>query len=392
MKPGSSLSILIVLGLSISQVYHDVLLHLGVPIVQEDHNHNSTSSWANPNSSLTTRNPNSSLPLCSRDGIKQGRWVSNTYPQPPYISKTEHLRCHPPEFYLEHGYQTYDWMVDDCHLKPWNATEFCRLFRFSVVSIIGDSLSWEMFSSLNQLLGVRVRQSDQHKSRSQNQNLILDACNHDTRIVFRNDPYLEYVEDSIKTNFPLVLVLNRGAHYVNDTELVRSMEHIIPQLESWAESCESLGVACHLIWRTSVPGHLNCSETDKPNNDLNYMEAFIQNKSNYDNTSLDWHWYDYNHQNKLALDIIKRSGIKHTVLDAYDLNIRRPDGHRSELDCLHSCYPSSKIDVYSQLLLHFVSQQRTADDLIRLETLYAKAIERRKRLQQEKDNLVKDES
>ena len=55
------------------------------------------------------------------------------------------------------------------------------------------------------------------------------------------------------------------------------------------------------------------------------------------------------HQNQLMLDAFSKSGLTYQVIDAYDINILRPDQHT---DCLHSCYPG-KMDVYSQLLLHF---------------------------------------
>jgi hypothetical protein len=94
------------------------------------------------------------------------------------------------------------------------------------------------------------------------------------------------------------------------------------------------------------------------------METWIANRSNYDDRTMHYHWYDYQHQNELVIDTLYRGlGNEFDVLDAYNLNIRRPDEHRSSKgDCLHNCYPG-KMDVYNQLMLHFLKMRRTQDDV-----------------------------
>lgn len=78
-------------------------------------------------------------------------------------------------------------------------------------------------------------------------------------------------------------------------------------------------------------------------------------------------WADFQHQNELVLEELAKSGIPYRVIDAYYLNILRPDEHlNGPRDCLHSCYPSSKLDVFSRLMLHYLRIDRTAQDVANL--------------------------
>lgn len=121
------------------------------------------------------------------------------------------------------------------------------------------------------------------------------------------------------------------------------------------------------------------------------MEDYIADKANYNNYTMKYHWYDYQRQNDLVVNEFiqtfnqnddggdveqEEPGID--ILDAYYLNIRRPDEHRShQSDCLHNCYPG-KMDVYSQLLLHFLKMRRNRKDvttLIDFFDMYQKKLE-----------------
>jgi hypothetical protein len=196
--------------------------------------------------------------------------------------------------------------------------------------------------------------------------------------VFRRDDILSDLASTISETFPQVIVLNRGAHYQNDTALMAGIQRNIGVLQSWKQKCTQSGMKCHLFWRTSVPGHPLCDQVNftQPNNDLAAMEAWINNRSNYNNRTISYHWYDYQHQNNLILDSL-REGLGDDgfeILDAYYLNVLRPDEHRAHQgDCLHNCYPG-KMDVYNQLLLHYLRVQRTPEDVNYLKYLNAKAL------------------
>jgi len=316
--------------------------------------------------------------LCSREEIRNGSWIPTILPAPPYVTRTTHLRCYSMEAYKNGSWNTFTWQPrasPNCKFTAWKRGKFCALMKRATILVAGDSLSWEHYSSLAQLLGQKVSQFDQHRSKVDQRNHVQYPCKGETRIAYRRDDILSNLTGAITETFPQVLILNRGAHYVNDTRFVAGLRQNVEEIKKWKHKCDMLGVACHLFWRTSVPGHPKCDQVDfsGPVNDLDEMEAWIANKSNYDNRTINYHWYDYQHQNELAVNMLQESlGFEHDILDAYHLNVRRPDEHRShQNDCLHNCYPG-KMDVYNQLLLHFLKIRRDRDDVSILVDLFDK--------------------
>ncbi|GKY92935.1 hypothetical protein MPSEU_000262500 [Mayamaea pseudoterrestris] len=309
----------------------------------------------------------SAPPLCTSEQLKDGKWVPMTLPEPPYISKTTHLRCphSTKEHFANHSYETHVWIPSsDCSFDAFDRTEFCRVAKYTTISIIGDSLSWEHYSSLLQSLKQRVHQSDTHKSRSQRRNHVQSACRGAVRIVFRNDARLDDLQDSMQQDFPTVLVLNRGAHYVEDEELEHGMSKTIDTIKQWQSACMRMNVTCHFFWRTSVPGHPNCLEATEPVNNLQQMRDIVNDLRNYDRTTLSYHWQDFERQNNLVLKMLSEAAsnstsvFNYTILPAFEVNMLRPDLHRTrDEDCLHNCYPG-KMDVYTQMLFHFLKRER----------------------------------
>lgn len=308
-------------------------------------------------------------PRCDRNQIIHGHWEAVQWERPPYVTQTEHLRCYPKAYYYKkEPWDTWEWKPDDasrrkCKLSNFDPTDFCKIMGGATISIVGDSLSWEQYSSLVQLHGVRTRQGYQHQSRELHMNIQQPVCDGRTRIVYRRDDKLQNVTGSIIETFPTVLVLNRGAHYVNDTLLLPDIRHNIAEVREWLRLCrEVYEIKCHFFWRTSVPGHPECGNFTAPVNNIDVMETRVRDLSFYNERSINYHWYDYQHQNELVLSELQASGIEYRVIDAYHLNMRRPDEHRAHQgDCLHNCYPG-KMDVYNQLLLHYLLMDRTRDD------------------------------
>lgn len=302
------------------------------------------------------RNRELSLPLCRRDQIKHGSWGPVQVERPPYVTFTKHLRCYPSEYYKLSPYNTWEWKQDDdsCRFLQWNAELFCNLTAYGQISIIGDSLSWEMYSSLLQLLGARVRQKSQHESKELDKNHIQTSCGSNTKFVWRNDSRLRKVGLSISEDFPTILILNRGAHYVSDDILLDDIRRVIQEVQNWQGECDKRKIRCHFFWRTTVPGHPGCENFTRPVNSISEMENLINDVRLYNNVSMEYHWYDFKHQNQLVEHVLNEAKLQLDVIDAYHINILRPDEHRvHQGDCLHNCYPG-KMDVYNRLLLHFL--------------------------------------
>jgi hypothetical protein len=317
-------------------------------------------------------------PLCPRLDIREGQWLPKTLNAIPYIPRNLHLRCRVENFDYDNPvgpWKTWEWTPfnTSCQFSTWSPDLFCTLLAFSTVTIMGDSLSWEHYSSLLQLLGERVHQTDQFRSRERNH--VQLACKKSgrmrgTKIVWRNVAHLNasVVAESIRADFPTVLILNKGAHYQNDTDLVDGLRETFSVLKEWKSDCTRRKLKCNLFWRTSVPGHPDCVNFTEPVNDFHRMETFIMSPTSYNNETwkYKWMWYDFQRQNELILkelnEFDKQNGLQHQILDAYDTNLLRPDGHRwHQGDCLHNCYPGT-MDVYSRLFLHFLQMVRTVQD------------------------------
>lgn len=262
------------------------------------------------------------------------------------------------------------------------------------ILIVGDSLSWEHYSSLVQLLGVSTHQGFQHQSKAFQEPIGQAVCRGRTKVWFLRDDRLQNLHtvlappphtqsqalDSNHNEYtagliPNILVLNRGAHYVNDTVLLDDLRSkTFPAVQRWLQHCQTIygPQHCHFLWRTSVPGHAKCDEAfthgknqtttffQKPISRLATAEAYVQRRSNYDTKTLAHHWYDFKRQNHLVEELVneffsqQKASKMMMILDAYYLNILRPDDHRAhQNDCLHNCYPG-KMDVYSRWLLHAI--------------------------------------
>lgn len=355
------------------------------------------------------------LPYCTREQIRHGQWIPMIYNQPPYISKTKHLRCPPIYHYYDNyhdmltsnndpsllfssslpqqqrsdvlvdevkvdddymnitEWHTYDWVpnssiltsydngnhnmsvtpyhhgnndnddnndnVDNqkCLFLRWNQTDFCHnILPTGTISIIGDSLSWEQYSSLLQLLGQKVRQTSQFTSKNHYTNHIQNACHniHNgtySKFIYRNlsKPNGTSIQHSIDEDFPFIIVFNRGAHYVNNTIFIDDMLSIINVIETWQNKCiQYFNITCYLFYRTTVPGHVNCSNFTNPYNNYNDIKDYTENIQNYNVNTTEYHWYDFHSQNEIVIDLFSKSTINYYILDAYDIAILRPDKHR----------------------------------------------------------------
>ena len=187
--------------------------------------------------------------------------------------------------------------------------------------------------------------------------------------MFRTDFYLQNITDEVDLSLPNVLVLNRGAHYTTDKELLESLhQYTLPALQYWDSECYRTNQKCLLVWRTTVPGHPRCESFTKPTTSVTDMEHWIRNTSISTEDNNDgnyrkgeYHWQDFQHQNTLVTRMVLDSWsikLPHCtiqIMDSYRPNILRPDHHRSHMrDCLHSCSPGGGNDLNSHWLYHIL--------------------------------------
>ena len=321
------------------------------------------------------------LPLCHRTQLQQGQWIQEILPRPPY--ETNFRKCPSSTVTINNAsrrvFLDYQWQPNDyqkCDFGRWNATLFCQLTQNAPILIVGDSLSFEMYLALVEPF---VKSSSNVQFQSLNKPVVQAICDGSTYVAFKRTDDLNRVHETVDIDFfPTILILNRGAHYVPDEQLLKELNVTFHHVKEWLQRCRQVhGIKCHFYWRTTVPGHVGCKDFTEPVNNLTMMEEWVASHRAPKQTKqglVDTHWYDFRHQNVLVSQLLESTFrqdqvpmqqqlISYRILDAYYLNILRPDRHvLIKEDCLHSCAPG-KASVYNRLLLHWLRMDRTEQDI-----------------------------
>jgi hypothetical protein len=121
-----------------------------------------------------------------------------------------------------------------------------------------------------------------------------------------------------------ILILNRGAHYENDTAYL----HAVSQL--WRLFVNSPKL---VFFRSTPHGHVGCEKHETPGEVANI-------------TDMPWHWGSFENQNMLVKPVIEGQGM--VYLDVAALTRFRSDQHRGAWDCLHYCAPGP-VDYWLQM-------------------------------------------
>mmetsp|Transcript_7694 Transcript_7694/g.18519 ORF Transcript_7694/g.18519 Transcript_7694/m.18519 type:complete len:481 (+) Transcript_7694:107-1549(+) len=299
-------------------------------------------------------------PLCNRFQLLNGKWIATN------TTKSVYGYTRGPQNCRNLKYKTrdtdYEWLVEEnCEFLMWNKTEFCNLIKGTPIMLVGDSLTWEHYGALVNSLGGETSIGLYRQSKRENKSVLSAVCDDpQTVMIYRSATHLEQLDMLLNETFPLVLILNRGAHYVEDQEFLSELNTTFAFVQKWQERCQSLGAECPFFWRTTVPGHPGCMNFSKPVTNISWMEEMIAASDPI------YHWNDFKRQNEFALDMLQSFGLNnYQIMDAYHMNILRPDSHLKPSpgggDCLHSCIPG-KIDVYNRLLFHYLRMVNAKSD------------------------------
>lgn len=335
---------------------------------------NTTTTEGGPVAAVSKQSLNNASTLCPNKDLKIGRWVNVTYERPPYVpmrGEVNQRTCR-REIKQNRPFKTWMWVPDattgrsngskSCVFQKFDNDAYCRLMQNKTVAIMGDSISLDHYLSLTHLLGVPKALPRVWKKKTVL--LVSEVCgnnshgndnnhyNSTSKLIGKRDIHLNFLNEIVRDHFPDVLVLNRGAHYVSNDKLLAHLNTIIlPQLIVWQSRCVLEKKDCLLIWRTTVPGHPNCDQFMVPSTSVEEMEQYIAI-----NAKDEHHWGDFSVQNELMLTAFQNNesllaNISYEVMDAYHVNILRPDVHATS-DCLHTCLLMD--DTFSWLLNHML--------------------------------------
>jgi len=208
------------------------------------------------------------------------------------------------------------------------------------ITIVGDSLNFQMFASLVLTYGDNSSQpseSDQCNRRRPVVSAML--CRGRVRLRYiRNDRLIEKGDiqkgpceycssfwDIISRSD--VALFNRGSHYVDPATLLIETTTFASRLSSYPH------VAA--FWRTTLPGHPGCDRFTTPTPST---ERFV-------NSPLPYHWDEFASQNSLAVAVLRKvARPRVSIVDIYNFTIGRRDRHQGKGDCLHYCLPGPPDD------------------------------------------------
>lgn len=243
------------------------------------------------------------------------------------------------------------WKPDDksCPLIVPTRKDFCDALNGRNILVVGDSLNEEVFATIASLTTnswTGGHQLDQEPKPS-------FICNNTIKMMYiRNDylsalqlkdfhmcPYgdatclthgsLNYIEipwlhHATSGEFQIV-ILNRGAHYVDDDTLHRQLHALVRVLKK--SNLSEKGI--QMFYRTTVSGHPNCAQ---------YMKPSLVPISAQGSPS-EYHWEDFARQNEIAFSYFE-------YIDAFKVDANATATYRGDLhtgahdgDCLHYCIP-----------------------------------------------------
>ena len=279
-----------------------------------------------------------------------------------YYTNNPPSRC---ENVLSSDVMKYEWNVqpDMCSgfdvLQPFSLDRLCSIMEHSSITggygnimIVGDSMSEQFSRHLLNLMFAGHHQNMTYKKCGFHGDPVIMPCSesalnttpgHDTAeklvLVYtkRND-YLTLDLDRDKSGealglkiFPWVdviasanislLVLNRGAHYVEDAVLISELNTTLSYLQSNHPEVS-------ILWRTTPYGHLDFAghEISPP---LSFpLRPDQLQKYNYES---------FERQNQLVVSLLQEHYPEVLVLDVFPSTVLRQDSH---INPLHYCTPS----------------------------------------------------
>lgn len=155
---------------------------------------------------------------------------------------------------------------------------------------------------------------------------------------------------------PGVILVNKGAHYDPDAVLLKEARAALAFITQAFPNAT-------VVWRNTVPGHVNCSRIAAP---LSALQDLAGSGASA------FHWADFAHQNELMREVIAREFPSVIYMDVYSAGVLRGDFHMSfyksppdDSDCLHyRPEVPSPLDHWAEVLYNVLRQanRRAGDD------------------------------
>lgn len=278
---------------------------------------------------------------------------------------------------------------DGCQIQTVNYELFCKTMsslKIRHILFVGDSLMKSQRSSLFRLIGIHNTKAKTIDCPNNNhaihvvfyrQNLGTNLRKEQKRIhkkeIMQYGPEIAYCdgqpfkdnacawheryrEIKNKKEGRALLILNQGAHF-------HSLETFASSLDQFVQSYNNISGSAGdiVVFRSTVPGHKNCYDTDQIPVARMTHDKFLER---YATDQYDWNLFDsYNQYAKTTLTRDLHSNVTFHYLNVYNMTVLRPDQHVSSIDCLHYLGPGP-MDFWNHLLITNLM------DIVSLETMH----------------------
>jgi hypothetical protein len=293
--------------------------------------------------------------------LQFGGYVSNTKRGKPYTPDDSWQGICDETNRENRPWSAWDWQPTTTQCRKTaddiRAADVCDAFSNASVLIVGDSLSFLMYSSLVMRAGCSHAASIEHwhhKSMRDGKPVVAFLCGGSTTLRFvRNDRLLDPLpKKDLGICGPFwnafdesdIVLFNRGAHHVDDDVLERELVNFAHALRRRARPGKQL-----VYYRTTAVGHPNCQNYSSPGPvpDLSSHHGYK--------------WPSFQRQNELAERAIEGAapGIV-SFIDVFNTTLPRRDRHIGQNgDCLHYCLPGPP-DWWVSIFAHRVLQHKRA--------------------------------
>lgn len=241
-------------------------------------------------------------------------------------------------------------------------SEMCRIMKGRNLMFVGDSLNeenfWVLLSSLWSHYILKPHHNSTMNKLFREQQLmqcesycpdVAPSCEGPLtidcgdalppfNISFTSESHLQLFESNgvslerwarkIVENNVSLLIMNTGAHYIPDEELLHNINESLSYVRSSHPTVD-------IIYRSTSPGHNNCGDTFKsdPMLENDALRLVMGGPANY-------HWSDFSHQNQKVKMLVKKQFPSVMYMDIYNATVLRADAHPTVRgDCLHYCTP-----------------------------------------------------
>ena len=320
------------------------------------HNYFSQSKWDEINAAI----------LC---WAREGEWRTDSRQAHRLYSCVDEISNHSAVCRIHMNSTQYHWHVPKMKCKDplvnLNATKFYEILNGDEVMFVGDSMTRHFYSSFHHVMNPEPQLPENNRCHFhsvvnfkttsstpqysfestviENDWLTLVSGEMDESAPNMKAKNYDWVTSFSQSNVSL-LVMNRGAHYQNDTEYLQQINETLAFVTSRFPRCS-------VVYRSTPPGHRDCHnyENAPPLNDYYLDDPNFRTIYNYDK---------FEAQNTVVRSFLQSRYPSVLYLDVFRPTSLRADAHMGGGDCLHYCAPGP-VDTWTVLLYNALSLARS---------------------------------